>query len=145
VLEHNRDISLLQAVCALAHGKPIVTPQYWDHYITSLSTLQPVPDCMDYIPALAETTLNMNKVSFGINENRKKLFAGKHFVFASLQQYNAYSCMVTAAGKGIVILLLYMWSNLLITQLVIIHPCHNKSPALYLSLVLWDICTKHKL
>jgi hypothetical protein len=114
---HSEDISLLQVVCALANGKPIVTPQYWSDYITSLSTKQPVPDCKDYIPALAETTLNMNEVSFDANENRKKLFAGKHFVFVCSQQYNAYSCMVTAAGKGIV-LLLYMQSNLLTNQLV---------------------------
>ncbi|PNF17487.1 hypothetical protein B7P43_G17632 [Cryptotermes secundus] len=88
----------VKVVCALANGKPIVTPKYWADYITSLSTKQPVPDCRNYIPALAETTLNMNEVSFDVNENRKKLFAGKHFVFVCTQQYNAYSCMVTAAG-----------------------------------------------
>jgi hypothetical protein len=86
-------------VCALASGKPIVTPQYWDNYITALSTKQPCPDCKDYMPPLAETTLNMNEVSFGVNENRKKLFTGKHFVFSSSHQYNSYSCMVTAAGN----------------------------------------------
>jgi hypothetical protein len=113
LLVHSKDISLLQVVCALANGRAIVTPQYWDDYITSLSTEKPVPDCKDYIPPLVETTLNMNEVSFDVNDNRKKLFAGKHFVFSSLDQYNANSCMVTAAGKGIII----MWSNLLINQL----------------------------
>jgi hypothetical protein len=108
LLVHSKDISLLQVVCALANGKPIVTPRYWDDYITSLSTEMSVPDCKDYIPALAETTLNMNEVSFDVNKNRKKLFAGKHFVFGSLHQYNAYSCMVTTAGKAVVILLSYM-------------------------------------
>jgi hypothetical protein len=99
LLVHSKDISLLQVVCALANGKPIVTPQYWNDYITSLSTGKPVPDCKDYIPALAETTLNTNEVSFDVNDNRKKLFVGKHFVFSSLHQYNANSCMVTSAGK----------------------------------------------
>lgn len=88
----------VKVVCALANGKPIVTPQYWDNYITALSTKQPLPDCKDYIPPLAETTLNVNEVSFDVNENRKKLFVGKHFVFSSSHQYNLYSCMVTAAG-----------------------------------------------
>jgi hypothetical protein len=95
-------MSLLQVVCALANGKPIVTPQYWDDYITALSSKQPFPDCKDYIPPLAESTLNVNEVSFEVNENRKKLFVGKHFVFSSPHQYNLYSCMVTAAGNAIV-------------------------------------------
>ena len=93
---------LLQVVCALASGKPIVTPQYWDNYITALSTKQPFPDCKDYIPPLAESTLNVNEVSFDVNEKRKKLFVGKLFVFSSSQQYNIYSCMVTAAGNVVV-------------------------------------------
>ena len=95
-------MSLLQVVCALANGKPIVTPQYWDNYIAALSTKQPFPDYKDYVPPLAETTLNVNEVSFDVNENRKKLFAGKHFVFSSSHQYNVYSCMVTAAGNAVI-------------------------------------------
>jgi len=89
----------LQVVCALAKGKPIVTPQYWDNYITALSTKQLFPNFKDYIPPLAESTLNVNEVSFDVNENRKKLFVGKLFVFSSSQQYDIYSCMVTAAGN----------------------------------------------
>jgi hypothetical protein len=93
-------MSLLQVVCALANGKPIVTPLYWDKYIAALSTKQPFPDCKDYVPPLAETTLNVNEVLFDVNENRKKLFVGKHFVFSSAHQYNLFSCMVTAAGNA---------------------------------------------
>jgi hypothetical protein len=111
---HGKDVSVLQVVCALANGRPIVTPQYWDAYITSLSTKQPVPDCKDYVPALAETTLNMNEVSFDINEDRKKLFAGKHFVFISSQQFNAYSCMVTAAGKDNVMMIIIIFWEMII-------------------------------
>jgi hypothetical protein len=101
-LQHSDNISLLQVVCALANGKPIVTPQYWDNYITALSTKQPFPDCKDYIPPLAETTLNVNEVSFDVNENRKKLFVGKNFVFSSSHQCTLYSCMVTAAGNAVI-------------------------------------------
>ncbi|XP_021929811.1 nibrin [Zootermopsis nevadensis] len=88
----------VKVVCALAKGRPIVTPQYWDNYIRALETKQPCPDCKDYIPPLAETTLNVNEVSFDVNEDRKNLFVGKHFVFSSVYQYNSYSCMVTSAG-----------------------------------------------
>lgn len=131
----DKDISLLQVVCALANGKPIVTPKYWADYITSLSTKQPVPDCKNYIPALAETTLNMNEVSFDVNENRKKLFAGKHFVFVCTQQYNAYSCMVTAAGKGIGILLSYMKNNLLTIQLLNSSSLPQQNPSTLFSII----------
>ncbi|XP_069674393.1 nibrin isoform X2 [Periplaneta americana] len=88
----------VKVVCALAHGKPIVTPQYWKSYVEAVSTKQAIPNYKDFIPPLAETTLNMHEVSFDVNEKRRTLFAGKQFVFSSPHQFNAYSCMVTAAG-----------------------------------------------
>lgn len=88
----------VKVVCALAQGKHIVTPQYWEQYVTAILSKEPVPDCKNFIPPLAETTLNVNEVSFDVNENRKTLFAGKKFVFFSDHQYKNYSCMVNAAG-----------------------------------------------
>ncbi|PSN31591.1 hypothetical protein C0J52_22469 [Blattella germanica] len=84
-------------VCALAHGRHIVTPQYWEQYLAGLPT-SPLPDTKDFIPPLAEASLNMNEVSFEINEERKTLFLGYKFIFSSQIQFKNYSCMIEAAG-----------------------------------------------
>ena len=86
-------------MCALAQGKHIVTPQFWEQYIAAVSSCEPAPDCKNFIPPLAESTLNVNEVSFNANENRKRLFLGKKFMFFSEHQYKNYSCMIQAAGK----------------------------------------------
>ncbi|KAJ9581977.1 hypothetical protein L9F63_003667 [Diploptera punctata] len=88
----------VKVVCALAKGIHIVTPQFWEQYITAISSNEPVPDGKNFIPPLAETTLNVNEVSFDVNENRKNLFVGKKFIFFSDHQHKNYSCMINAAG-----------------------------------------------
>nr|CAD7589703.1 unnamed protein product [Timema genevievae] len=45
-------------VCALALGCPIVTPKFWDTYLSSVSSKTTRPDYLDFIPPLAEASLN---------------------------------------------------------------------------------------
>nr|CAD7195478.1 unnamed protein product [Timema douglasi] len=60
-------------VCALALGCPIVTPKFWDNYLSSVSSKTTLPDYLDFIPPLAEVSLNNSNVQFTINTARKHL------------------------------------------------------------------------
>ncbi|XP_049812811.1 nibrin [Schistocerca nitens] len=88
----------IKAVCALADGKPIVTPEMWNKYLASAEANLPIPDYEEFIPPLGETTIKKNEVSFKVNEKRKTLFRGKKFLFFTRAHCNQHQCLVLAAG-----------------------------------------------
>lgn len=88
----------IKAVCALADGKPIVTPEMWNKYLASAETNLPLPNYEEFIPPLGETTIKKNEVSFKVNEKRKTLFKGKKFLFFTRAHCNQHQCLVLAAG-----------------------------------------------
>nr|CAD7393404.1 unnamed protein product [Timema cristinae] len=56
-------VTMKQVVCALALGCPIVTPKFWDNYLSSVSSKTTLPDYLDFIPPLAEVSLNNSNSS----------------------------------------------------------------------------------
>nr|CAD7576578.1 unnamed protein product [Timema californicum] len=62
----------LNVVCALALGCPIVTPKFWDNYLSSVSSKTTLPDYLDFIPPLAEVSLN-NSNCFIADDNNLTL------------------------------------------------------------------------
>ncbi|XP_063241810.1 nibrin [Bacillus rossius redtenbacheri] len=94
----NRITLTVKVVCALARGGRIVKPDYWEHYLSAVAARTALPDYRLHAPLLAERSLSDRDVSFAVDERRASLLRGKLFVFHSVEQLNAFSCMVFAAG-----------------------------------------------
>ncbi|KAG8224049.1 hypothetical protein J437_LFUL001126 [Ladona fulva] len=87
-----------KVVCALASAVPIVTPEYWTSFKEAIEQKKLPPDPEKFVPPLKEAILNKNKVSFAVNKERKKVFAGKVFVFPTEKQMKKYRTLISAAG-----------------------------------------------
>lgn len=91
---------MLKVVCALAAGKPIVTPDYWRVFSQAFNSIQTKhPDCKQFLPPLAEDMLDPSKVSFHPNPARAKLFCGTTFVAITAKQLSRIKPMVETAGR----------------------------------------------
>lgn len=84
---------------ALALCKPIVTPPFWIAYKESIEHDQALPKSFNFQPQIREDSLgSSNTFSLAPNEARKKLFAGKTFLFLSTSQMNDNVDVVRSAG-----------------------------------------------
>ncbi|CAG7645023.1 unnamed protein product [Allacma fusca] len=87
----------IKAVCGLLAGNYIVTPQYFKDLLRSIESNQPAPEPREYEPRFVES-IPETGVNLQLNPARKKLFAGKTFVFSTSQQAKRLSVAVTAGG-----------------------------------------------
>lgn len=97
-----------KVVCALAHGIPIVTPNFWSAWYDAVTLKKDQnghmkqdcpPNAEDFLPALNEHRLRDAEVSlFAVNLSRKTLFKGKTFLFLRQKQYHRFFASITAAG-----------------------------------------------
>lgn len=98
----NTDVSnkLLQA---LALCIPIVTPKFWVIFQESVVNNKPLPKYVDYMPKVKEENyVTPGTVTLAMNEQRKKLFAGKNFVFTSGSQMKLYQEVIQYAGGKVI-------------------------------------------
>ena len=58
---------------ALAKGIPIVKPDFFADFVTSIDSQQVLPDPKSYIPPLAEGFFNKNEVDLAVNKQRQKV------------------------------------------------------------------------
>lgn len=66
--------------------KSIVTPNYLEAFVKATKSQNPAPDPMSYLPPLAESQLDPDKVSFKANPKRAELFVGRIFIFLNTKQ-----------------------------------------------------------
>jgi len=92
----------IKVVNCLAKGVPIVTPEYFRDYNSSLKTKQKLPQVADYTPPVSqsdsESQLRDPNISFQINKERKHLFSGKTFVFLTPKEHTQNLPPITLAG-----------------------------------------------
>lgn len=87
----------IKVIQALGAAIPIVTPSFWKamHKAAKDGTTLPKPE--QFLPPVIEPYINKD-VSFLVNINRKRLFAGKTFVFMIKQHLELYELAIKLAG-----------------------------------------------
>lgn len=87
----------IKVLHALSAAIPIVKPSYWRAYITAIrnKSTPPTPDA--FLPPIEEPYLPAD-VSFLPNINRKRLFAGKTFVFMIRGHKDKFHEVIKLAG-----------------------------------------------
>ena len=92
----------LKVVNCLAKGVPIVTPEYFRDYLTSLQTKQPLPLSSNYVPPVTETQsesqLRDPNISFRTDSSRASLLRGITLVFLTQKELTANSVPISLAG-----------------------------------------------
>jgi hypothetical protein len=89
-------IKLIEALIACTS---IVTPKYWNAVQISVANNQPLPKAIDFTPNVKEEGfVTSESISLAVNENRKKLFAGKTVVFTSSALLKVYEALILKAG-----------------------------------------------
>jgi len=91
-------ILTVKAVNALAKGTPIVTPAFFADLRACCASKQPLPSPPQYVPKLAEASLDVSAVSCATNPQRARLFQGMTFVFGRQEQRARYALAVEYAG-----------------------------------------------
>lgn len=88
---------------ALASCIPVVTPNFWVTMQSRIKENAVLPKPVHFAPRLKEETLISTKsISLSVNENRKKLFANKTFVFFTTKQNAVYENIIRKAGGSCV-------------------------------------------
>eukprot|EP00092_Neocalanus_flemingeri_P092321 GFUD01117184.1.p1 GENE.GFUD01117184.1~~GFUD01117184.1.p1 ORF type:complete len:829 (+),score=224.00 GFUD01117184.1:76-2562(+) len=92
----------IKVVNCLAKGVPIVTPEYFRDYNSSLKSKQRLPSVTEYTPQVSqsdsESQLRDPQISFQINNDRSHLFTGKTFVFLEPKQQAENLPPITLSG-----------------------------------------------
>lgn len=88
----------IKLLYALARGIPVVTSDYWVIVQQCIQNNVGFPKTSEYLPKLKNEYINVDSVSLKINEDRKKLFTGKSFVFTSSKQMSVFENIIKAAG-----------------------------------------------
>lgn len=88
---------------SLAHGVPIVSPDYFDAYIKCATEHQPeLPDVKKFIPIVVEPYLMKDSKMMEVHLERQRLFQNKIFVFMVKRHMEKFEPIITlAAGKCI--------------------------------------------
>ncbi|XP_066962802.1 nibrin isoform X1 [Macrobrachium rosenbergii] len=94
----------IKVVCALAAAAHIVTPDFFTKWADAIMKKAPHPDASDFLPPLQEMSINQSLASFSPNEERMKLFKGKHILFPSSKQLKRMGPAIELAG-GVSVLL----------------------------------------
>lgn len=94
----------IKVVLALVQGSNIVTVEFWNKCLESVTNLIALPDPHEYLPQVVESTLNREVVSFLPDARRKTLFQDKKFVFFSRRQYEMYKPVLLQSGASPVLL-----------------------------------------
>lgn len=90
---------------SLAYGLPIVSPAYFDAYITAAREHQmELPNVNDFVPVITEPFIIKEPNMMIVQLDRQRLFQNKTFVFMSKHQFAKFQPIITlAAGKCLVI------------------------------------------
>ena len=91
-------ILTLKVVNALAKGVPVVTPAFVEEFLTCSASRQALPDPRHHVPRLNEQSLNAGEISCAVDPARRRLFAGKTFVFSGGEQRAKYAAAIGYAG-----------------------------------------------
>lgn len=81
---------LLQAVCALASCKPIVTPAWLKEVVTCYRDNKPLPDPAQYTPEVVDEEVKRSSVCFSPDLRRATLFQDRVFYFFTTLQVGLY-------------------------------------------------------
>lgn len=87
-----------KAVTALASRKHIVSPLYWKRCSDMIKIRKPLPKENDFVPELAEASLDYRSFDFGPLNLRADLFKNKKFLFFSRKQMSRHKVTIIAAG-----------------------------------------------
>lgn len=88
----------IKLLYALAMGIPVVTSDYWVVVQQNILSNVALPKTSEHFPQLKNEYINVDTVSLQVNGDRKKLFAGKSFVFTSSKQMSVFENIIKAAG-----------------------------------------------
>ncbi|CAB3253464.1 unnamed protein product [Arctia plantaginis] len=90
----------IKVVLALVQGSHIVTTDFWENLLESVNKFSAIPDPQKFIPAVMESTLNKEVVSFSPDVQRKSIFKDKKFIFFSRRQYDMYKPVLCRSGAS---------------------------------------------
>ena len=90
----------IKVVLALVQGSNIVTVEFWNKCLESVTNLTSLPEPNEFLPEIVESTLNREVVSFLPDPRRKTLFQDKKFVFFSRRQYEMYRPVLVQSGAS---------------------------------------------
>lgn len=94
--QSNVTIKLLQALSSCV---PVVTTKFWVELQKSIANDQPLPKCSEYEPKVSEQCfVTPDTISLTMRVERKKLFAGKTFIFVSGSKLKEYQEIIKNAG-----------------------------------------------
>lgn len=88
----------IKVVLALVQGSHIVTTDFWTNLLKSITNFSALPDPHNFIPAVMESTLNKEVVSFAPDIHRRSIFKDKKFIFFSRRQYEMYKPVLSRSG-----------------------------------------------
>lgn len=94
--QSNVTIKLLKALSSCI---PVVTSKFWIELQKSVANDQPLPKCHEYDPKVSEQCfVTPDTISLTMRVERKKLFAGKTFIFVSGSKLKEYQEIINNAG-----------------------------------------------
>lgn len=87
----------MKVLHALAGAVPIVTPIFWKDMIKAAKEQHPLPNPENYLPPIVEPFMN-KEANINVNINRKRLFAGKTFLFMVKNHMDRFKLGITLAS-----------------------------------------------
>lgn len=92
-------IVTVKALQSLAHGVPIVSPEYFVKYTQNAKSNEPqLPDVNDFTPETAEPYILREPRMMHVNLERQRLFQNKTFIFMVKRQMMNYKQIIELAG-----------------------------------------------
>lgn len=89
---------------SLAHGVPIVTPEFFDAYVKSarehsqrISSAQ-LPNVTNFVPEITESDISIEPHMQAVCLDRRRLFENKTFVYMVKHQMERFEHIVSLAG-----------------------------------------------
>ena len=121
------NISLsIKVVNCLAKGVPIVTSEFFEALATCIKSRQELPSEENFVPPVStnssETLLRDPSISFKVNLERSKLFAGKRIIFVDKKQFQLNSTSCQLAGAEVIMWTADMDSGSITREDVVIKP-----------------------
>lgn len=87
----------IKVLQSLAYAIPIVSPDYWKAYLKAIRTRTPMPNPDKFPPTVTEPYMSPD-MFVGINVNRRRVFAGKTFVFMLKKHQKMFETLIEMAG-----------------------------------------------
>ncbi|XP_062522487.1 nibrin-like [Corticium candelabrum] len=88
----------IKVVAALVTCKPIIIPRWLEQACTCVEQNDPLPDPSQYLPTLAEESLQNTKISFLPDERRQKLLCGKTVILLTKKMFERLQLTIINAG-----------------------------------------------